>query len=368
MHQPGAKTVPGAAVLTVALLALAVLSAACKSGGSSPASPTAAASPQPSPTAAASPLTGTPTATPAREVCQPDVTRLQPTPRGNEKPSGRIMFVRLDGDDREVWVMNADGSDQQNVSNNPKPDDESDWSGDGKHIVFFSERDPGGPYLFVMDADGSNAHRITGDQTGHPGGDVSPKWSPDGRCIAFSDGGDLMVVNADGSNPQVVMASQPALEAEPCRAGSFVGGWSPDGQRLTYYAAVLRSGGSNSFWVCAVDYDGSNVEVLVDKPVDGLHAEPAWSPDGRYIAFRDDRDGNYDVWLLDMQTKEQINLTKNEAADIEPAWSPDGEWVVFGSMRDGSPNFDIYIIRRDGTDIRRLTDEAPKESYPAWTR
>lgn len=359
----GRATLWAAAVAVMALLALA---AAC--GDDEPEagpSPTAEPSPAITPLATASPLGVTPTPTVSPDVCHPEVTEPQPAPSGSAEPSGRIMFIRLYENDREIWVMNADGSDQQNLTNDPAPDDEADWSPDGKQIVFFSERDePGSVFLYVMDADGSNVRRLIGE----PGGDVSPKWSPDGKCIAFSRSGSLAVANADGSNVQIILDPQPATDAEPCKAGSFVGGWSPDGQRITYYSAVLRSGGDNSFWVCAMDYDGSNIEVLVEEPLDALHAEPAWSPDGRYITFRDDRDGNYEVYLLDLETGEEINVTDHPGGDIEPAWSPDGEWLVFGSMREGSPNFDIYIIRRDGSDLRRLTDQPGKESYPAWTR
>lgn len=350
-----------------ALVALLALAAAC--GGSGPdgePSPAPEASPSLTPTTAASPETAVATPTETAEVCRPDVTDPQPAPSGGD-PSGRIMFVRLDNNDREIWVMNADGSDETNVTNSPDtPDDESDWSPDGKQIVFFSsERDEtGGVFLYVMDADGSNVRRLIEG----PGGDVSPKWSPDGKCIAFSRSGMLAVANADGSNVQTVMPSQPASEAEPCTAGSFVGGWSPDGQRLTYYSAILHPGGENDFWVCAMDYDGSNIEVLVEEPLDALHAEPAWSPDGKYITFRDDRDGNYDVYLLNLETGEETNVSNHPGADIEPAWSPDGEWLVFASMRDGSPNFDIYIMRRDGSDLQRLSTHPAKDSYPAWTR
>lgn len=346
-----------------AISALGLIAAACTGGGSGGSeSPTVEASPAATPAIELSPA-GTVV---QGDVCQPDVTEPQPAAGDSAEASGRIMFIRLDNNDRDIWVMNADGSDQHNVTNSPDaPDDEADWSPDGKQIVFFSSQDgPVGAFLFVMDDDGANM-RLLLDSSG---GDVSPKWSPDGSCIAFSRSGTLAVANADGSNVQIVMEPQPSSEAEPCRAGSFVGGWSPDGQRITYYAAILGSGGENLFWVCAIDYDGSNIEVLVDEPVGSLHAEPAWSPDGRYIVFRDDRDGDYEVYLLDLETGEETNVTDHPGADIEPAWSPDGEWIVFGSMREGSPNFDIYIMRPDGSDLRLLTDHPAKDSYPAWTR
>lgn len=343
-----------AGLLTAGLLLLT----AC-GGGEEESQPSPEASPEPR-------QEGTVISTPeleAGEPCRPDPTDPMPLGEPGGEPSGRIMFVRLSSPDREIMVIKADGSDETNVSRNSAPDDEPDWSPDGQQIVFFSDRDALGANLYVMDADGGDARRITDG-----GADVSPKWSPDGKCIAFSRGGVLSVMNADGSNLQVIMQPQPVQTVEPCRAGSFVGGWSPDGQRLVYYSALIRPGGENTFWVCAMDADGSNITVLVEAPKGQLHAEPVWSPDGRRIAFRDDRDGNYDIYVLDLETGEEINVSDSPAADIEPAWSPDGQWIAFGSMREGSPNFDIYIMRADGTDLRRLTDHLDKDSYPVWTR
>jgi TolB protein len=141
----------------------------------------------------------------------------------------------------------------------------------------------------------------------------------------------------------------------------FLGGWSPDGERLVYYAAsVSRS----LAWVCIIGVDGSNLEVLTSEP-EGWDVEPVWSPDGRRIAIRSHRDGAPEIYVLDLETGEWRNLTNNPAADLEPEWSPDGNWIAFASNRD-NPNFDIFIMRRDGSDVRRLTTDEAKDSYPVW--
>jgi TolB protein len=290
---------------------------------------------------------------------------------GPDELSGRISYVRLVfGCQPDVYIMDANGDNATALTTDLALDDESDLSPDGSKVVFFTGRG-GAAQIYVIDSDGGNLTPITTGATG----DTSPRWSPDGAKIAFSRSGAIAVMNADGTDVKILMTPQPSGEAEPCRAGSFVGSWSPDGRRIVYYSAIIRSGGENTFWVCAVNIDGSPPEVLVSEPANKLHAEPYWSPDGRYIAFRDDRDGNcslggtdcnYDIFILDLETREETNITKHPSLDIEPAWSPDGDWIIFASNRD-DPNFDLYVIHPDGTGLQRiLADPDSKDSYPSW--
>lgn len=365
---------PGKGPLLTALLLAAGLLAAC--GGddaATPATPTVPASPA----ATAGARSPAPAGTGAGAPDCPGDTGVPADAAGGDGLEGRIVFVRLViGCSPEVYIMNADGSGAANLSNNPALDDEPDLSPDGGKVVFFSGRD-GAAYIYVMNADGSGLQQLTSK----PGGDASPRWSPDGSRIAFSRNGSLAVMKADGSDLKIIMEPQSSGTAEPCRAGSFVGGWSPDGQRITYYSAVVSSGGApGRFFVCAIDADGSNLEVLVSQPAGSIHAEPVWSPDGKKVAFRDDRDNkdcvspsyndcSFEIYVLDLESGQETNVTNHPALDIEPNWSPDGKWIIFSSNRDDSTNFDLYAMRSDGSDVRRLlNDPGAKDSYPGWVR
>ncbi|MBI3974977.1 MAG: PD40 domain-containing protein [Armatimonadetes bacterium] len=253
--------------------------------------------------------------------------------------------------------MNADGSDQRNLTNNPADDFDPSFAPDGSRIAFVSDRN-GGNQLFVMDSDGGNVKQLTLPLEGG----IDPRWSNDGAKIAYTRGVDLAVIDATGGDPTVILEARPAGD-EPCRTGAFPGGWSPDDSRITYYSAGASSQVGQ---VCTIGADGSQIEVVVGDPP-ALHVEPVWSPDGRYIAYRSVRNGIHDVWVRDLESEADFNLTNSADIDLEPAWSPDGEWLALAVLVAGEPQSDIYIMRRDGSDLRRLTDDSAADSYPAWS-
>jgi Tol biopolymer transport system component len=128
-------------------------------------------------------------------------------------------------------------------------------------------------------------------------------------------------MDADGGNARVVFEPDPEETAEPCRGPGFVGGWSPDSRRITYYSASVSRGIAE---VCIVDLDG-NTEVVVSDGVN-LHAEPVWSPDGRYIAYLRVADPlrNYvgSLWITPAADGRGQRLVAKAVLDERISWQP----------------------------------------------
>jgi Tol biopolymer transport system component len=114
--------------------------------------------------------------------------------------------------------------------------------------------------------------------------------------------------------------------------------WSPDGKRIAFYSE--RDGNAEIY---VMDADGSGVTRLTNTKAD--EGYPAWSPDGRTITFDSDRDGNFDVFAMNADGSNVRPLTRNPARDVSASWSPDGSTIVFMSDRDGG--FDAYEAAPD---------------------
>jgi TolB protein len=157
----------------------------------------------------------------------------------------------------------------------------------------------------------------------------------------------LLVADADGSDPRVVVQS-----GEPLMSPA----WSPDGRSLAY---VSFEGGVSSVYVQELA-SGQRVRVSARS---GINGAPAFSPDGRRMALTlSRRDGNVDVYLLTLANQQLARLTDSPAIDTEPAWSPDGSQIYFTSDRGGSPQ--IYRVPAAGGGVERVTFEGTYNARP----
>jgi len=246
----------------------------------------------------------------------------------------------------EIYVMNSDGSNQTNLTNNPADDVYSDWSPDGSKIAFASDRD-GNYEIYVMNSDGTNQTRITNNSAD----DNRPSWSPDGMRIAFESDRtgnyEILVMDADGTNPSN-LTNNPAIEINPH--------YSPDGTMIEF--ASYRGGLPDIF---VMNVDGTNVRQLTYGLWTG---QAAWSPDGFKIAY------SYDRYVAVMNadgTNQTIVLTLSCCPGPSVgSWSHDGNKIVFGTDRlDG--NWEIYLMNADGSSLSKLTNDLAFDDDPSWS-
>ena len=211
-----------------------------------------------------------------------------------------------------------------------------------------------------MNADGANQRPLT---RGH---DSSPAWSADGRRVVFCRHGkgrgafSIYVVNADGTNP--VALTRVRLSTGTPRSSDLLAApaWSPDGRRIAYLVTAwpVRS----EIWI--MNANGSGKRRLVANAI-FLTGRPAWSPDGHSIAFASNRTGHSDIYAMNLTTGRTQNLTKDKAANGMPTWSPDGHSLAFTSSRDQG-NMDIYVLDLDTRRVTRLTSYHGDDTEPAW--
>ncbi|MGD8489524.1 MAG: hypothetical protein PVI68_10950 [Anaerolineae bacterium] len=264
---------------------------------------------------------------------------------------GQVIAFTSDREDGEgdIYIMNADGSNPQRLTDDPAYDAWPTWSPDGSQIAFMSTRS-GNPDIYIMNADGSNVRQLTD----HPANDIWPEWSPNGRRIAFPsrrDGNfEIYVIDADGTKLQR-LTNTPGHEDFPA--------WSPDGTQLVY----TRSEGDGGTFVMTL-VDGTAAAGAERRLLDFVAFEPAWSPDGTRIAFGSDHEGFRAIYVMDADGGNLQKLSNTRAGENCPTWSPDGTRIAFASWRDGDG--EIYVMDADGSNLQELTDNRFEDEFPAW--
>ena len=253
----------------------------------------------------------------------------------------RIAFASNRDGDLDIYIMNSDGSDQTRLTNHSANDSNPAWSPGGAKIAFDSFRD-GDREIYVMTSTGGDLTNLTNNSAL----DETPQWSPDGSKIAFRSDRDsdaeIYVMTSTGGNP-TNLTNNSGQDSDPA--------WSPDGSKIAFVAENGHNGNSEIYVMTST---GGNPTRLTNSP--GDDGNPEWSPDGSKIVFFTSRDGGespYEIYLMDAADTDDdgngdnlTRLTNNFAFDTGPSWSPDGTKIAFKSDRDG--NEEIYVMTPTG--------------------
>lgn len=313
----------------------------------SSATPTASLTPRPTATRAVLPSRTPGTRTPAGASAGTPVAGAATESDADVVPDladppdfEQIAYTMRDDDAAELFVANADGSRAVRLTDNRARDGHPDWSPDGRWLVFESER-TGNRDIFLASRDGSNVIQLT-DEIAYDG---QPAWSPDGRSIAFvsdRDGGrNVFILDLAGNAGLRRITASLGADEQP--------DWSADGASLVFVSE--RDGNPEIY---RVGIDGGEPQRLTENDADDY--APAWGPDGR-IAFVSERDGVPSLYVMDADGANRQRLIRTESGEkpvlaLDPAWTPDGAQIVFAARE--SDRADILVLDVASGDRRLL--------------
>jgi TolB protein len=335
----------------------------------------------------------TPTPTVARAlvdfispIATPTATPVPPTPT----PTNPVIVTRTipsivfrarntgGGGDLAAWqlfVMNVDGTNRQRITFANNEDITPIWSPDGSRIAYVSKigenREilvipaPGAPRAGGIEASFEPPDRYEAQAiniTRNPANDWTIGWSPDSRYIAFSSNRagawQIFIARADGSGQQQITNDG---------AGRLGPVWSPD-YKLMAYAG--KDGDNWDIYVMpAPGPDGTGAQPERARRLtfaEGNDLAPIFSPDGKRIVFESNRDGNSEIYVMNVDGSNQRNISNSPSTnDQGPIWSPDGKQILFYSGRAG--NWDLFLVSADGQNLVNLTNTPDiDEQEPSW--
>jgi TolB protein len=267
----------------------------------------------------------------------------------------KIYFVSSRTGSKEIWAMDYDGQNQHQVTHLGSIALSPRISPDGAHIAFSALGNQGWAIrLYSLEL-----NRVIAFPAGAVGGaNYSPAWSSDGSRLAFSSSrsGDpeIWVVDAAGGNAH--------------RVTSFVGPdiaptWNPRSNSQIAWV----SGRTGLPQIYTMDADGANIQRMTDG---GYAISPSWAPNGQFLTFSWNRKygpgapGGQDIYVMDIASKKWLQLTHDAGRNDFPSWSPDGRHIVFERVQGGQS--EIWTMLADGTEQHPLT-QSGNNSMPNWS-
>jgi Tol biopolymer transport system component len=297
--------------------------------------------------------------------------------------NGLIAFNRFtiprDESSSQVFTMTPSGDAIRQLTDFPGGSYNPDWSPDGTRIAFGRPTTNEPSSIYSMNTDGADIRKLT---SGCPAlGEClevsQPSYSPDGGSIAFSAvygpeiGGNasrisVLVMRSDGSSLREVLDFRLDRDGrEPQKAR-----WSPDGKQLAVTLENTRKKPRGASALFVFNIDGTHLKRITPFRLNA--GNPDWSPNGKRIVFNSSYEGqsNIDIYTVGPNGKGLKRITRNKRGrySFEPVWSPDGKRIVVvhgpGTGKRGVP--DIYVMRANGSQLKKLTPSPLYENHPDW--
>ena len=229
------------------------------------------------------------------------------------------------------------------------------FSPDSKRIAFVSYKDD--LYegeVYVINLDGTGLKRLTNNGLN----ETDMSWSPDGKKIAVQIRLSMLyIMNSDGTDLHQLVTGN---------WSDLIQGWSPDGK---YLLLGSQKTNSSSLELGVYELRTGKYSMLANNFISGAK----WSPDGShiiYVSHEDENQYDWDIFVINSNGTDKMNLTHDlNNEDTKPIWSPNSQWIVFSSRNDNSyndPNYDIYVVNKDGSGLQQLTKNIQADYYPLW--
>jgi TolB protein len=265
----------------------------------------------------------------------------------------KIYFVSDRSGHKEIWVMDYDGSNQRQLTHQGSTSLSPRVSPDGSRLAFSSLTKSGWDILMYS----VDLNRVVSFPR-FGGTNLSPSWSPDGLHLALS--------SSRGGSPEIYICDSSGANLQRMTTGKGPD-VSPVWNRKTGAQLAFVSGSTGLPQVYTMGADGTNQQRMTDQ---GYAVSPNWSPNGQFLTlawirkYGPGEPGSSDIYLMDIASKQWVQLTHDGGRNDSPSWAPDGRHIVFQSSRSGKE--EIWMMLADGTKLHQLTFTG-RNTQPNWS-
>jgi TolB protein len=259
-----------------------------------------------------------------------------------------VYSSEIDGD-WELFVMDGDGSDKIQITNNHVSDGYPRWTSSGSSLVY-NNSSGGNNQINILDI----INGLVTNLSNNSYNDVQPNLRlSDNKIVFFTNqydlvANDIMTMNPDGTNRVRLTSCDTCIDYSPA--------WSPDGTTIIFTRLTMGAGGTTKIYT--MNQYGLDVTEL---PAAGAGSDFDYSPDSLKIAFTDFSD----IIVMDSDGTNLVNITNDALGNRSPSWSPDGTKIAYQAY-DGN-DYEIFVIDADGTNKTQLTDNEVGDTHPDWS-